>query len=518
MAQKSNPLTPKRKYQPLFVTTAQNSNTDDEKNRLTGINAGLASIPYRDADLFNNTLYNDPTEYPLAVESLPDRDCAFLLTQSKNSFEQQEICVRGSGYEKIYPGAILMVDDQITSGSPNLLDRIPRKNISIYGDFPAGGNPSQENITPTNQDVRIATNKIMEALLSAPGYNTPGMQRIRTNIHSTQQSLMMDLGIDASFAGRSLNVKAETSSSEQSFIQATTIDQDYYTIKLKDNWKQDPSSLFDESVTWEQLNSELNGKAIAIVTSVTYGRTFSYMKEYSAKKFTFDGAQKVHAYGQSDNSRLLAETSEYTNDDIFNLGGTALPISELRSKHTQSELERTMSDNMKFSHENQGVVTKYTIQLISGTYPGTEVKPLYSGTQYQIGYTRCPRKLTVRLNVSDVSILSGTVKVQFDVQCFRVVNGKPVIFKTVHGDSPSKAQAPWFVTTKTSRYQEYGDLQPGEYIYQNPLLRIRSKIINYKAQDERWLYNDEISTGAMEIVMKGSVLNDTVRIVRITPM
>lgn len=243
------------------------------------------------------------------------------------------------------------------------------------------------------------------------------------------------------------------------------------------------------------------------------------MKEYSAKKFTYDGSQKVSGYGQSaSSSQSLAESSEYNSDEIFNLGGTALPISALRGKRTQAELEKAMSDNMKFSHENQGVVTKYTIQLISGAYPGKVVKPLYSGTQYQIGYTRCPRRLSVRLNVSDVTILSGLVKVQLDVQCFRVVNGKPVIFKTVNGSSPSKVQGPWWYTTKTSRYQEYGDLQPGEYIYKDPLLRVRAKVVKYAANDERRLSHGEISTGAMEVVMKGNVHNDSVRIVRITPL
>lgn len=516
-------------YDPLFVTTqpisesANSGNTNNGKpsdeDRRRKINAGLAGIPFRASDLINNNMYNDSTEYPDAFESLPDRDFAYLLSKSETTFDQKEIYVRGSGYENIYPGAILVVDDQITSGSPNPLGRIPRSKISIYGDFLAGGNPFQENINPSNYDVRIASNKIMEALLKDPRYDAPGMQRIRTKIHSSQKSLMMDLSVDSSFAGCSMNVKAKTNSSEQTFIQATTLDQDYYTIKLKDNWKQDPSSLFDKSVTWEQLNRELNGKAIAIVTSVTYGRTFSYMKEYSAKKFTYDGSQKVSGYGQSaSSSQSLAESSEYNSDEIFNLGGTALPISALRGKRTQAELERAMSDNMKFSHENQGVVTKYTIQLITGAYPGKVVKPLYSGTQYQIGYTRCPRRLSVRLNVSDVTILSGLVKVQLDVQCFRVVDGKPVIFKSVNGRSPSKVQDPWFVVTDSSKTKEYGDLQPGEYIYKDPLLRVRAKVVNYAANDERRLSNGEISTGAMEVVMKGNVHNDSVRIVRINPM
>ncbi|WP_373735864.1 thiol-activated cytolysin family protein [Bacteroides heparinolyticus] len=496
------------RYNNLHVTTANAAGSNTDEQRRKEINSGLASIAYRPTDLINNDMYNDKTKYPDAFESLPDRDFAFILDKKEDSFKEREIYVRGSGYENIYPGAILMVDDMITSGSPNPLGRIPRSKISIYGDFLAGGNPSQSNISPTNADVREAKNNIMRTLLNS-GYEAPGVQRIRTKIHTSEQSLKMDLAVDASFAGCSVNVKAKTSSSEQSFVQATTLDQDYFTIKLKDNWKQDPSSLFANSVTWQQLSSELRGKAIAIVTSVTYGRTFSYMKEYSVKKFNFDSSQKVSGYGQNaDASQSLAESSSYTNDEIFNLGGTGLSISALRSKRSQEELEKAMSDNMKFGPGNQGVVMKYTIQLITGAYPGKVVKPLYNGKQYQIGYTRCPRRISANINVKNVKILDGHVKVQLDVQCFRVVNERPVIFKIVHGSSPGKVQSPWLYKFQNSMTREYGDLKPGEYIYKDPLLRIRSRfsrVDGWDAQDQRRLNHGEIETGAMEVVLRGSV-------------
>ncbi|RNC63371.1 thiol-activated cytolysin family protein [Proteiniphilum sp. X52] len=510
------------RYNNLYVTTANLSgSTGNDAQRRREINAGLASIAYRPADLINNEMYNDKTVYPEAFESLPDRDFAYILDKKAEPFGEKEIYVRGSGYENIYPGAILVVDDQITSGSPHPLGRIKRSKISLYGDFLAGGNPSQGDVDPNNSAVRTAKNNIMQALLKDPKYDAPGVQRIRTKIHTSEKSLMMDLAVDASFAGCNLNVKAKTSSSEQSFIQATTLDQDYFTIKLKDDWKQDPSSLFDKSVTWQQLSNELKGKAIAIVTSVTYGRTFSYMKEYSAKKFTFDASEKVSGYGQkADSSQSLAESSSYTNDEVFNIGGTALTIAALRSKRSQDELEKAMAENMKFNQGNQGVVTKYTLQLITGPYPGKVIKPLYSGTQYQIGYTRCPRRLSAHINVKDVKILDGNVKVQLDVQCFRVINGKADIFKTINGNSSKKAQDPWWFTFQGSKTREYGDLNPGEYIYKNPLLRIRSKIsrvADYKAQDEKRLNHGEIETGAMDVILRGSVFG-TVRIAEVKPL
>ena len=500
------------------------SEADYTRQRHEYINEGLRGITHNANDLLNSNMYDDDYRYPEAIEDASDRDFAYILDKRESSFSEKEIYVRGSGYENIYPGAILFVDSDITSGSPNPLGRIPRSKISIYGDFLAGGNPSQSNIDPNNSDVRMAINNIMHTLLSDSRYDAPGAQRPRTKIHTSQKSLMMDLGVDSSFAGCNVNVRASTTSSEQSFVQATTLDQDYFTIRLKDDWHQDPASLFADSVTWDDLSNELNGKAIAIVTSVTYGRTFSYMKEYSARQFTFDSSQKVSGYGQSASaSQSLAESSSYTNDEIFNLGGTSLTISALRGKSTQQELEEAMADNMRFSHANQGVITKYTLQLITGPTPGTVVRPLYSGTQYQIGYTKCPRRLFAHIDVSRVHIGPGKVKVQLDVDCFRIgkegeQKGKILPTKSIDGGSPEKAQDPWFYTFSSSRNREYGDLEPGEYINKGPLLRIRSKRGggSYSAQDERRLTAKEMETGALNISLSGSVY-DSVKIRDLEP-
>ena len=500
--------------------TGNASEADNTRRRHEYINEGLREIEHNANDLLNSNMYDDDYRYPEAIEDASDRDFAYILDKRESSFSEKEIYVRGSGYENIYPGAILFVDSDITSGSPNPLGRIPRSKISIYGDFLAGGNPSQSDIDPNNSDVRMAINNIMHTLLSDSRYDAPGAQRPRTKIHTSQKSLMMDLGVDSSFAGCNVNVRASTTSSEQSFVQATTLDQDYFTIRLKDDWHQDPASLFADEVTWDDLSRELNGKAIAIVTSVTYGRTFSYMKEYSARQFTFDSSQKVSGYGQSaDASQSLAESSSYTNDEIFNLGGTSLTISALRGKSTQQELEEAMADNMRFSHANQGVITKYTLQLITGPTPGTVVRPLYSGTQYQIGYTKCPRRLFAHIDVSRVHIGPGKVKVQLDVDCFRITeDGEIDIFKSVDGGSSERDQDPWYYTFSNSRNREYGNLDSGEYIYKNPLLRIRSKRGggSYTADDERRLTAREMETGALNISLSGSVY-DSVKIRDLEP-
>lgn len=494
-----------RTVKTIAETTGSPSPTTDAERRKQ-IRDGLAAINYRPADLINNTLYYDKEVYPDAEENTIE-NAAYLLTVTPTIINNKEVYVRGSGYENIYPGALLIVDPDITSGNPNPFAAIARSNVSMYGDFLAGSTTKQTNITPTNMATRTAVNNIMRTLLADSRYKAPGVQRPRTTIFTSEKEMMLDFKVDASFAGVSLNAKARTESSEKSFVQATTLEQDYFTVKLADDWRQDTSSLFANNVTWKDIEAKLKGKAIAIVTSVTYGRTFSYLKEFSTKKFTYTGSQSVKGYGQSGSSeQKTAESQEYTNDDVFNLGGTALSAAVLRSKKTQAELEKAMADNIEFSASNQGVVTKYTLQLVTGATPGRVITPQYDCKYNKIGYTRCPCNVEAYVNVGPVTILAGDVKVQMDVNIFQVRNGKPVIVQTINGSSSSKAQDPWWYRFSNSRGRVYGNLSKGYFVYPNPLLRIRSrdsKVDSYRADDEKRI---DVSSGKIKINLKGSVI------------
>ena len=478
--------------------------TSDAERRKQ-IRDGLASLAYSPAVLVNDDLYKDKEVYPGAIENTIEK-AAYILSVVPTEKNGQHICVRGEGLDDIYPGSILLVDSAITTGNPNPLGGVARSNLTLYGDFLAGSTTKQTNVAPTNMGTRGAANEIMRILLRDSSYKAPGKQHPHTTIYTSKKEMMLDFKVDASFGGVDMKVNAKTESNDQSFVQATTLEQEYFTVKLEDSWKQDPSKLFGDNVTWEMIKQKAGGKAMAIVTSVTYGRTFSYLKEFSAKKFTYTGSQKVKGYGQSaESEQSLAESQEYTNDDIFNMGGTALTISALRSKRTQEELEKAMADNMEFSASNQGVVTRYTLQLITGTNPGATITPQYNIKYNTIGYVRCPNKIEAYVNVGPVRIGDGDVKVQIDANIFRVVNKEAQITRVVNGSSSKKAQDPWWYRFQHSRTREYGDLGAGEYIYPYPLLRIRSRdsrVDSYRGDDEKRI---DVSSGKIRINLKGSV-------------
>lgn len=509
-----------KRYRRRRVRTLMgNGNTSPSNNRKKDINSGLKGIAYDPSSLCNNNLYSDG-EFKTYCFVNELEDAGYILaSKGENTFSNREIYVRGSGYDNIYPGSIIYVDSDITLGSPKPIGYLKRKPISIYGDFLSSGNVTQNNITPDSASVREATNRIMRSLISS-GYEPSSTIERKHAIYTSDKQLMCDLKIDANYSGFGLGVSAKISNGEQTFVQASTLHQDYLTIKLSDSWKQDPSSLFDESLTWDDIKGAIGNKPIAIITSVTYGKTFSYLKEFSSKKFTFHGTQKVLAWGQKvESSQNIAESSSYTKDEIFSIGGSSLAKDVLRGKKTMEELDKAMSDNMRFGENNQGVVVKYTMQLITGEYPGKVIKPTYSGKTYTTRYERCPRRVEAKINVADVTIAAGKVKVQMDIEEISINNNQWTTTRIINGSSSEKAQDPWYYTFRNSKTREYGPTRENTYISPYPQLRIRSKdseLDSYRADDDRRI---DVSSGKIEIVLKGSVFaGKNVRIKDVKPI
>ena len=424
------------------------------------------------------------------------------LTQVEKTFNKQEMYIRGSGYENIYPGAVVYVNGNITAGSPDPVGTLKRAPVTIYADFLAPESTKQENVGANSSAVRGAVDRIMRILLSDKRYDAPGMQRPSTAIYTSMKKLMMDFKVDSSFAGVGLKVDCNTNSSESKFIHATTFEQDYFTIRLDDKWKWDPSVLFDESLTWNDISKIIGNKAIAIVTSVTYGRTFSYLKEYSARNSSYEGKQVIKGYGQSLNSSQNA-TEEATSlkEDIFNLGGTPLANEVLRSKKTQEEIENAIANNMKFSESNQGVVVKYTIALITGGSPGSIITPKYDGRYYETAYRKCPNYYSVAFKQEKnfTHIAGAKNKIVLDVSTFKVENGKKTPVYTMKTDFFEKATTD---NKFTSRMEA-----PKDQYFDKIQLRIRyQKCLNcsYNAGPIGLIDDKSFQSGKIDIVVGGT--------------
>jgi len=387
--------------------------TEEDRQWANAINAKLWAIPaHTPADMVNSEMFEEAEQN---AQNLEMPDGLLKLTYVERKFNEQPMYILGSGYENIYPGAMVYINQNITKGSPDPVGYLKRAPVTIYGDFLAGKTTRQENVPATSGNIKEASNNIMRTLLADKTYEAPGMQAPRTRIYTSMKHLMLDFKISSEFAGMEIKVNCKTDSTDTTFLHTTTLEQDYFMVRLDDAWKDDPSMLFDKSVTCEDIENFIENRAIAIVTSVTYGRKFSFLKEYSSKEYSYVGSQVVKGYGQSvDSSQESTEKTTALNEDVFNVGGASLTEGLLTSDKDQKEIDRIMADNMKFSEKNQGVVVKYTIALVSGKTPNTALASKYNGRYYEQTYKKYPKFYTIKVKKNYTSIAGATYSTILD--------------------------------------------------------------------------------------------------------
>ncbi|PID89244.1 MAG: thiol-activated cytolysin, partial [Bacteroidia bacterium] len=174
----------------------------------------------------------------------------------------------------------------------------------------------------------------------------------------------------------------KTTKDKSSFVQATSLDQQYFTVRISDDWVEDISVLFGPNVTWKEINERLRNRPVAIVTSVTYGRSVHFLKEFSSESFNLNASQSggSKAGNKMSFKQAIADSTSAKNYELINIGGSNTLNAILNSKDMSTEdIHKALSKSLAFSPSDQGVPVAYTICLITGENPGTKIKPLFDG-------------------------------------------------------------------------------------------------------------------------------------------
>jgi hypothetical protein len=483
-------------------------------NLKTEINDGLRNIQYPNPDpLLNTSMFN---EEAIANPCVKVDGGLLVLTQEEKTFSQKELYILGSGYQNIYPGAMVYVNGDITKGTPDPISDLQRAPVTIFGDFLAGATTMQKNVELTSGAINESVNNIMRILLADSSYKAPGMQHPTTKIYTSMKHMAMDFKVNSNFAGLEIKVDCKTSSTQSSFIHATTLEQDYFTIKLDDAWIRDPSILFAPNTTWADIKRIIGSRPIAIVTSVTYGRRFSYLREYSAKDYNYTGSQKVEGYSHSaSSSQEVTEKITASADDIFNIGSTSLTKEVLSGKKTQEDIEKAMCEDMEFGKGSQGVVVKYTIAIITGANAGKIITPMYSGKYFEQTYKKYPNffNIKVKKNSSFSSIAGASTKPICDCSFFTIENGKEVLVrkskKATIRDETNEGLEQGTFEKKLTGYDNIlisNMKAPAGAYYKNVQFRIRHNHIKYGKYYEsvRGFIDDKsFQAGNIDIIIAG---------------
>ncbi len=399
-----------------------------------------------DLVLYNDTLYNE--------DKAPDKsfvvsagEC-YILCNKNMPISHKEMYVRGGGFHNIYPGAIVFADRRLSEGSPIPLANLDRASIEIYGDFTSAGNTRKTVDASNAANVKDKISELLRELLGSV-YRPAGQVDYGKKTYSSKKDMMFGMKVDATFCGSNVTVNADITNNESTFVHDTSLEQNFYTIRLNDNYRNDISKLFGKTVTWDQIkeNSTVNGvlQPLAIITSVTYGRSVHFLREFSTSSFHYKGDQGYKGYGiDMATEQDIAISSTASKVQIISLGdnGAAEQMmtdsggQEKLKAFSEERIDQALAQTSQFSEKNLGVPLSYTIELISGQTPGIPIIPSFDGNTVSRTYLRCPRSVQVFVtNKAYCTANEENVRVLIDYTVFKIgtgPDGKPIKIVSGH--------------------------------------------------------------------------------------
>jgi thiol-activated cytolysin len=457
--------------------------------------------------LYNDTLYNEKKadENSFVVSA---GQC-YQLNNVNKPINKMTIHVKGSGLQSLYPGAIVYADKHLSEGNPIPLANIARKPTQIYGTFLSGQSTLKTVDASTAGNVHAKIGEMLRELFGSGKYQPAGKINYSSSIYSSKTDMMYSMGVDATFGGNNLKVNAAVTNNESTFIQDTSLDQDFYTVRLNDNYRDDVSKLFGDNVTWNEIQKEsyFNGKQqpLAIITSVTYGRSVHFLKEFSTKSFTFKGDQSYKGFGAHATLKEdIAKSSECTNVQLISIGDAGAGSKIISGKMSDEEIRTALGETSTFGVCNQGVPVSYTVELISGVTPGVSIQPVFDGNVVESEYQRCPSSVQLWVKMGTWTVASEkNVKVKFTFNTFRLGKRADGSYYKIPGRTNVEDEKRY---DDSSKYDIRAlPLQPGEYLDGYVKLQVRCKASSVSS----W-HNDiadaplDASSGKIDLILAGT--------------
>ncbi len=188
-----------------------------------------------------------------------------------------------SNASNVYPGALLIVDDNINTLNPTVLN-IARGKVNIrienFNNVEMG---CDSVVASSSQDTNIAleVDHAIDKILSnfyKSGVRIPAKFHGNYKTFSSYREADLSMNASASFCGASLGASYDSSKKAYKSITILDFSQNYYTVKA-DFAEGDFSQLFGPNVTVDMIKAKVKNNALLFVNSVTYGRRAFYTTE-----------------------------------------------------------------------------------------------------------------------------------------------------------------------------------------------------------------------------------------------
>lgn len=369
----------------LLLAFSCNKEDDDrvvpiENPMASDINAYIRALPYDPVGMLNvNNTAGDvaqktPGESNTQVGSLNQGYRQTCVSQEYNlerNFSEVSILNPGSG--TIYPGALVLANDQLLAGTPMPLG-LDRNPVTLTIDLPGIGSAGSFTVeAPSNATVSPAIDVALEYWNDnafQQGYYNGSRSYYEASEAFEQRQLGIELGMNAEWATGSVSTHLSTNTSSNRRVALLAYRQIFYTITAGEPFE--PTDYLAPSVSLEdvELVTDANNHP-AYISAVDYGRIILFRMEVEnvSTDIDLDAVMNYAAGGLSVTGDVAASYNEVLSTasiSVLTIGGNAQSAAEaLQNISGPGSLSPLIVENAVYSRDNPGVPIAYRVNLLS---------------------------------------------------------------------------------------------------------------------------------------------------------
>lgn len=278
----------------------------------------------------------------------------------------------------IYPGALVVGNQDMLDGAPNPL-AISRSPMILTVDLPNIGQNGVIDINdPNNATVQVGIDAALDWWnnnAAQEGYVNPSNSSYQAATSYSSTQLSLDIGLNSAWATGAIASQMEFESNSERRVASMVFKQVFYTVTMNTPASINPSSVFGNNVTLENIQTVIDeNNPAAYVSSVNYGRIIMLRMETNNTDTSINldavmqyatGVSNTEGTVNSSYDTLLEESSI----SIVTIGGNAEVASSAVDAANINSGAGSLNyiitgENAVYSPSNPGVPIAYTIRYL----------------------------------------------------------------------------------------------------------------------------------------------------------
>ncbi|MCY6354229.1 thiol-activated cytolysin family protein [Clostridium sp. ZS2-4] len=333
-----------------------------ESRNINSIDYGIGNLNYNRHEILATN--GDMIENFVPKQGTNSGDKFIVVEHEKKSLTTSpvDISIIDSITDRTYPGALQLANDAFVENHPDIL-MCKRKPLNISIDLPGMRNENTITVdNPTYSNISGAIDSLVSDWNSkySSTHTLPTRTQYSESMVYSKSQIAAALNVNAKMLDGSLGIDFNAIKNGEKKVMIAAYKQIFYTVSAE--LPNNPSDLFDESVTFEELSRKgINDENPPLmVSNVSYGRTIYVKLETNSNSADVQAAFK--ALLKNADASASAKYKHIFDESSFTavvLGGDSKEHNKVITKDFD-EIRNIIKENSEFSSKNPGYPISYT--------------------------------------------------------------------------------------------------------------------------------------------------------------